>query len=244
MAAPAFWGRKPFAPSFIQVINIFFRQLTAQPEKPIFGGLDVSEDQEPMQIKISGKHLDIGEGLRHHIDTRLQSFRERFFEGSVHGSVTLEKRRGFFLSDCSLHLATGLHLQAHGENTDAQACVDAALLHLEKQLKKYKQRLKDHHRQPREPRATQEAMAYVIQQEDHLVDEPAGLNAPVIAESAATIPQLSVGEAVMQLDISTTPFVLFHNIKEGRLNLIYRRPDGNIGWLDPTPSDHKMMARA
>ncbi len=188
-----------------------------------------------MQIKINGKHLDIGEALRLHIETRLQSFRDRFFEGSVHGNVTLEKRRGFFLSDCSLHLATGLHLQAHAENTDAQSCVDGALSHLEKQLKKYKQRLKDHHRQGREPRVPQDAMAYVIQSEEHLEEEPAGLNAPIIAESAATIPQLSVGEAVMQLDISTTPFVLFHNNKEGRLNLIYRRPDGNIGWLDPKP---------
>ena len=186
-----------------------------------------------MQIKISGKHIDIGEGLRQHIDARLQSFRERFFEGSVHGNVTLEKRRGFFLSDCSLHLATGLHLQAHAENADPQACVDAALAHLEKQLKKYKQRLKDHHRQPRAPHAAREAMAYVIQPEEHHEEEPAGLNAPVIAESAATIPQLSVGEAVMQLDISTTHFVLFHNTKEGRLNVVYRRPDGNIGWLDP-----------
>ncbi len=186
-----------------------------------------------MQIKITGKHIDIGDGLRQHIEERLQSFRERFFEGSVHGNVTLEKQRGRFLSDCSLHLATGLHLQAHAENADPMACADAALAHLEKQLKKYKQRLKDHHRAPRAAQEPREAMAYVIQQEDHADEEPAGLNAPVIAESAATIPQLSVGEAVMQLDISTTPFVLFYNTKEGRLNLVHRRPDGNIGWLDP-----------
>ena len=192
-----------------------------------------------MQIKITGKHIELGDALREHIETRLQSFRERFFEGSVHGNVTLEKQRGRFLSDCSLHLATGLHLQAYAENADPQACVDGALSHLEKQLKKYKQRLKDHHRQPREGRATREAMSYVIQPEEHMDEEPAGLNAPVIAESAATIPQLSVGEAVMQLDISTTQFVMFHNTKEGRLNVVYRRPDGNIGWLDPKP-----MARA
>jgi ribosomal subunit interface protein len=188
-----------------------------------------------MQIKISGKHIELGDALRQHIEERLQSFRERFFEGSVHGNVTLEKQRGRFLSDCSLHLATGLHLQAHAENTDPQACVDGALSHLEKQLKKYKQRLKDHHRQPRDSNPAREAMAYVIQQEEHLDEEPTGLNAPVIAESNATIPQLSVGEAVMQLDISTTQFVLFHNSKEGRLNVVYRRPDGNIGWLDPKP---------
>jgi ribosomal subunit interface protein len=186
-----------------------------------------------MQIKITGKHIDIGDGLRQHIEEKLQSFRDRFFEGSVHGNVTIEKQRGRFLSDCSLHLATGLHLQAHSENADPMACVDVSLLHLEKQLKKYKQRLKDHHRAPRAVHEPREATSYVIPYEEHLEEEPTSLHAPVIAEAEATIPQLSVGEAVMQLDISTTSFVLFHNTKEGRLNVVYRRPDGNIGWLDP-----------
>ncbi len=187
-----------------------------------------------MQIKITGKHLDIGDALRTHIETKLQSLRERFFEGTVHGNVVLEKRRNLFLTDCTIHLATGLVLQAHAEDGAAMSSADSALAHLEKQLKKYKQRLKDHHRNPREAREPREAAKYVIQYEEHDGDEPAGLHAPVIAETSTIIPQLSVGEAVMQLDISTTPFVLFHNSKEGRLNLVYRRPDGNIGWLDPS----------
>ena len=187
-----------------------------------------------MQIKITGKHLDIGDALRTHIETKLQSLRERFFEGTVHGNVVLEKRRSLFLTDCTIHLATGLVLQAHAEDGAAMGSADAALTHLEKQLKKYKQRLKDHHRNPREMREPREAAKYVIpHDDDHVGEEPEGLHAPVIAETSALIPQLSVGEAVMQLDISTTPFVLFHNSKEGRLNVVYRRPDGNIGWLDP-----------
>ena len=187
-----------------------------------------------MQIKITGKHLDIGDALRTHIETKLQSLRERFFEGTVHGNVILEKRRGLFLTDCTIHLATGLVLQAHAEDSAAMSSAEGALTHLEKQLKKYKQRLIDHHRNPREMREPREAARYVIQYEEHDGDEPEGLHAPVIAETSAVIPQLSVGEAVMQLDISTTPFVLFHNSKEGRLNVVYRRPDGNIGWLDPS----------
>ena len=187
-----------------------------------------------MQIKITGKHLDVGDALRSHIETRLQSFRERFFEGTVHGNVILEKRRSFFLTDCTMHLATGLILQAHAEETTAMASADAALSHLEKQLKKYKQRLKDHHRHPRMAHEPQEASSYVIEHnDDHEGEEPQGFHAAVIAETSAVIPALSVGEAVMQLDISTTPFVVFHNNKEGRLNVVYRRPDGNIGWLDP-----------
>ncbi|MDE2445219.1 MAG: ribosome-associated translation inhibitor RaiA [Alphaproteobacteria bacterium] len=187
-----------------------------------------------MQIQITGKHIDIGDALRSHVEGKLQSFRERFFEGSVHGHVTLEKRRSFFLTDCTLHLATGLVLQAHAEEATAMASADAAIAHLEKQLKKYKQRLKDHHRAPRKERAMVEAASYVIEHnDDHEGDEPEGLHAPVIAENSSKIPELSVGEAVMQLDISTTNFVLFHNSKEGRLNVVYRRPDGNIGWIDP-----------
>jgi ribosomal subunit interface protein len=187
-----------------------------------------------MQIQITGKHIDVGDALRTHIETKLQSFRDRFFEGSVHGHVTLEKRRSFFLTDCTLHLATGLVLQSHAEEATAMASADAAMAHLEKQLKKYKQRLKDHHRNPRTDRTQRNASAYVIpHDDDHEGDEPTGMHAPVIAETAAQIPELSVGEAVMQLDISTTNFVLFHNSKEGRLNVVYRRPDGNIGWLDP-----------
>ncbi len=190
-----------------------------------------------MQIKITGKHLEVGDALRTHIETKLQSFRERFFEGSVHGNVTLEKQRGQFLTDCTLHLATGLVLQSHAQDAAAMSSADSALSHLEKQLKKYKQRLKDHHRAPREDRVAREASAYVIQQDDHEDDIELGHNPPVIAETSAVIPELSVGEAVMQLDISTSNFVLFHNSKEGRINVVYRRPDGNIGWLDPRHSN-------
>jgi ribosomal subunit interface protein len=186
-----------------------------------------------MQIKITGKHLEVGDALRSHIEAKLQSFRERFFEGSVHGTVILEKQRGRFLCDCTLHLATGLVLQSHAQNADAMGSADAAMSHLEKQLKKYKQRLKDHHRQPRDNHQAMAAANYVIDADDHENDTELGHNPPVIAESAATVPKLSVGEAVMQLDISTSNFVLFHNSKEGRINVVYRRPDGNIGWLDP-----------
>ena len=195
-----------------------------------------------MQVKITGKHLDIGDALRANIEERLQALRERYFEGSVHATVTLEKQRGRYLADCMLHLATGLILQSHTENADPTVAAGAAVSHLEKQLKKYKQRLKDHHRAPREARVDREVASYVIQSEEHGEEEPTGFHAPIIAESSAAIPALSVGEAVMQLDISTTPFVLFHNSKEGRLNVVYRRPDGNIGWLDPKSSAQRVNA--
>jgi ribosomal subunit interface protein len=188
-----------------------------------------------MQIKVTGKNIDIGEALRIHIEERLQQFRQKYFEGTVHAHVTVEKQRFSFQTDCSLHLATGLVLQSHGTAAEAFQSFDAAAQHLEKQLKRYKQRLKDHHKDRREPVRQSEAASYVIQAGGD-GEEPAGLNPVVIAESSTNVPELSVGEAVMQLEISSVPFVLFRNSKGGRTNVVYRRSDGNIGWVDPRPA--------
>ena len=189
-----------------------------------------------MQIKVTGKNLDIGEALRTHVDERLQQFRQKYFEGTVHAHVTVEKQRSSFQTDCSLHLATGLVLQSHGMAAEAFQSFDAAAQHLEKQLKRYKQRLKDHHKERREPVRQSEAASYVIQAADEDGEEPRDLNPVVIAESFTSVPELSVGEAVMQLEISSVPFVLFRNSKGGQTNVVYRRSDGNIGWVDPRPA--------
>ncbi len=125
-----------------------------------------------MQIKVTGKNLDIGEALRIHVDERLQQFRQKYFEGTVHAHVTVEKQRSSFQTDCSLHLATGLVLQSHGTAAEAFPSFDAAAQHLEKQLKRYKQRLKDHHKERREPVRQSEAASYVIQAGDDEGEEP------------------------------------------------------------------------
>lgn len=189
-----------------------------------------------MQIKVTGKNLDIGEALRNHVGERLQQFRQKYFDGTVHAHVTVEKQRSGFHTDCSLHLATGLVLQAHGSAQDAHPSFDAAAQHLEKQLKRYKQRLKDHHKDRHEPVRHSEAASYVIQSSSDGVEEPEDLNPVVIAESLTSVPELSVGEAVMQLEISSVPFVLFRNSKGGQTSVVYRRSDGNIGWVDPRPA--------
>jgi ribosomal subunit interface protein len=189
-----------------------------------------------MQIKVTGKNLDIGEALRAHVTERLQQFREKYFDGTVHAHVTIEKQRSSFQADCSLHLATGLVLQAHGSAQDAHPSFDAAAQHLEKQLKRYKQRLKDHHKERREPVRQSEAASYVIQAADDEAEENGALNPVVIAESLTSVPELSVGEAVMQLEISSIPFLLFRNTNGGQTSVVYRRSDGNIGWVDPRPA--------
>ena len=118
---------------------------------------------------------------------------------------------------------------------EARESFDAAAAHLEKQLRRYKRRLKDHHSARREPVRQLEAASYVISPAPEEEDETAGLNPVVVAETGTNVPEISVGEAVMQLDISNVPFVLFRNGGHGRLNVVYRRPDGNIGWVDPKP---------
>lgn len=188
-----------------------------------------------MQIKITGKNLDVGEALRLHIEERLRQLKQKYFEGTVHGHVTVEKVKTGFQADCTLHLATGLVLQAHGAAADAHPSFDQAAQHLEKQLKRYTKRIKDHHKARLGPVRQSEAASYVISAAPEEEPEPDNLSPVVIAESAMQVPELTVGEAVMQLDISSIPFVLFRNSGHGQLNVVYRRHDGNIGWVDPRP---------
>lgn len=188
-----------------------------------------------MQIKVTGKNLDVGDALREHIESRLQQIKQKYFEGTVHAHVTVEKQRAGFHTDCALHLSTGLVLQAEGMGYEAHPSFDEAASHLEKQLRRYKRRLKDHHRSRREPVRQLSAQSYVIPAATDASEEAEGTNPVIVAETGVQLPELSVGEAVMQLDISTRPFLLFRNGGHGRLNLVYRRPDGNIGWVDPSP---------
>lgn len=187
-----------------------------------------------MKVLITGKNLDIGVALRGHVEAKVEALATRYFDGAVRAQVVVEKLRSRFLSDCTLQLTTGLKLQAHGEAAEAMASFETAANHLERQLRRYKQRLKDHQRSRQSPVVMGEASAWRIPVADEAeaAEEP-GLNPVVVAESPQSVPELSVGEAVMQLDISTLPFVLFRNGRDGGLNVVYRRPDGHIGWVDP-----------
>jgi ribosomal subunit interface protein len=185
-----------------------------------------------MQVQITGKNLNVGYSLTKHIEERLQQIAERYFDGSLRARVTVEKERAMFVTDCNLHLTTGLLLQANGNAAEALPSFEQAATHLEKQLRRYKNRLKNHHKSRAQPVVSFEAQSFVIAAPDESEQEPADLNPVVIAESPTSVPELSVGEAVMQLDISTIPFVVFKSARDGCINLVYRRQDGNIGWLD------------
>jgi ribosomal subunit interface protein len=190
-----------------------------------------------MQVLATGKNIDIGDSLRQHLTDRLTQNVAKYFEGAVSAHVTIEKQRSSFSTECSLHLATGLTLQAHGEAGDAYSSFDTAAEHLEKRLRRYKRRLRDHHLNRREPVVGLTATSYIIDTVDEGAEEPEDLSPAIIAENSQTIAELTVGEAVMQLDISTEPFALFRNASHGGLNVVYRRKDGNIGWVDPGPAE-------
>ena len=189
-----------------------------------------------MQIQITGKNVDIGEAMREQILARLDGDVGKYFDGTASGHVTVMRDGPMFRADCTVRLSSGMTLQAHGQASEAQGAFDNAAERMEKRLRRYKRRLKDHHTKRGGPVPVNEAPAYVIASAEDDAIEPEGLAPAIIAEETAAIADLTVGEAVMQLDLSDQPFVFFTNAGHGGLNVVYRRPDGNIGWIDPVPT--------
>lgn len=186
-----------------------------------------------MDIKITGKNIDVGDALRAQIINRLEHDISKYFDGIIDGHVTVFKEASTFRAECTLHLSTGIVLQAEGKSADAYASFDEAATHLQKRVRRYKRRLKDHHtRRGTKPFDSFDAPYYVIAREEEPVEEPADLNPPIIAENISKIRELSVGEAVMQLDLGEAPVIVFRNGAQGGINVVYQRADGNIGWID------------
>ncbi len=189
-----------------------------------------------MQVLTTGKNIDIGDALRGHISDRLERDVAKYFDGAVRAHVTLEKQRSEFSTDCTLHLSTGLTLQSSGHGGDAYSSFDIAAEHLEKRLRRYKRRLKDHHLSNAEPARTVPAAGYILESVSESDDDetaPAELSPAIVAETSYNIAELPIGDAVMQLELSSQQFVVFRNAKHGGVNIVYKRNDGNIGWIDP-----------
>jgi len=204
-----------------------------------------------MTLQVTGKHIDAGEAFKTYISDKISSSLEKYIGSEISGHVRLEKKRGRFRTDFSLRLPTGLVLEAHAEAPDAYASADAAVERLETRVRRYKRRLKDHHNGHGSGSKAAEFVArdaVVRADEDEASGAESAPGAPVIiAESEREIRQLSVGEAVMRLDLTDAPFLVFRNAGHGGLNVVYRREDGHIGWIDPTgvaaqPSDSARVA--
>jgi ribosomal subunit interface protein len=191
-----------------------------------------------MSFRVSGKNIDVGESLRARINARIADATAKYFDGGFSGHVTVSREGFGFHSECVIHLDSGIVLEAEALAADAYASADQVAERIEKRLRRYKRRLKNHQAAGNGAAADArvvEAPSYVIAAPAH--DEDTGGGDPVIiAESTTALKRLSVSDAVMELDLSGTAVVVFAHAAHGRVNLVYRRSDGNIGWIDPPPT--------
>ncbi|MBC2857718.1 ribosome hibernation-promoting factor, HPF/YfiA family [Stappia sp. 28M-7] len=187
-----------------------------------------------MTLRISGKNVDVGDALRTHIEDRVAEAISKYFDGGYTGHVTVGREGSGFRSECLLHLDTGIDLQVSGDSQDPRQSFDAAAERIEKRLRRYKRKLKDHHANgAANGREVFEATSYVLASVEEDEEVPADFTPLVIAETAAKVKTMTVGMAVMQLDLAEAPVVVFRNAGSGTVNVVYRRKDGNYGWIDP-----------
>ena len=202
--------------------------------------LSARQNYTKMTIKITGKNVDLGESLRSYALDRVETALGKFSGRPVSGQISVEKNHDGFSTQCAIHLESGLDMQSAGNGSDAYGSVDSAMERLEKRLRRYKRRLKSHPQGTVNPALLLDSAGidYVIDVErtaESPGDEGDGAGAPaVIAEKPARIRAMAVSDAVMQMDLADQPFLVFRNAAHGGINVVYRRPDGNIGWIDPS----------
>ena len=188
-----------------------------------------------MRIQVNGKHIDVGDALRTHVSERLLDVTGKYAERPVEAIVTFSKSGSEFVSDTSIHLSTGLKAQAKAHAHEIYSSFDGSADRIEKQLRRYKRRLKDHHSKHSDPIEGFDAPSYVIDANaDHdEASEPDTLQPVIVAEMSTKVQTLSVGEAVMQMELAHAPMLVFRNVSHGGVNVVYKREDENIGWIDP-----------
>jgi ribosomal subunit interface protein len=185
-----------------------------------------------MKVQIHGKQMDVGEALRGHAENRLVEMVSKYSARPVEAVVTFSRDRHEFACDATVHLSTGMKAQARGLAGDIYDCLDAMLERMETQMRRYKRRLKNHHVARPAPFESSDAASYVISGAS-AAEEPESLQPVIIAEMSTSVPSISVGEAVMQLELSHADMLVFRNEAHGRINVVHRRGDGNFGWIDP-----------
>jgi ribosomal subunit interface protein len=187
-----------------------------------------------MRYKISGKQIDIGEALQTHVKTELGTVVAKYAERPTDASVVFSKSAHEYVCEATVHLSTGLTAQAKAHATEIYAAFEACNEKMEKQLRRYKRRLKDHHRDRSEPVEILGASSYILASDEAETEsEPETLQPIIVAEMETEIQSLSVGEAVMQMELAGAPVLVFRNESKNGVNVVYRREDGNIGWIDP-----------
>jgi len=190
-----------------------------------------------MPFRVSGKNLDLGEALRERINARITQAVSKYFDGGYSGHVTLAKDGFGFRTECAIHLDSKITLHTEGMAPDAYASADQAAVRIEKRLRRYHGRLKEHRHERGDIGSFSSAATYVIEapQSDDALDVES-FTPVIIAESTTTLKLLSVSEAVTELDMTGAPILVFRHAVHGGINVVYRRPDGHFGWIDPAAS--------
>lgn len=192
-----------------------------------------------MQITVSGKQVDLSDALRTRVWNHLDIIATKYFDHALEAQVTFGRARSFFTCDINVHAGRGLVLRAEGEAADANSAFDDAAEHIAKRLRRYRRRVNEHARDLANRERPEMARQYVLRQEDAQGGVAPngtpldGVYATVIAEHPTEISRLSVDEAVMRMDLADQPLMMFRNRATGELNVVYRRSDGNVGWIAP-----------
>ena len=188
-----------------------------------------------MQYTVTGRHLNVGAELRKHAEEHLEAAIGKFELRPTEAVAILSRETHGCSSEITVHLSSGISVQSKASSSDIFSAFDNSCERMEKQLRRYKRRLKNHHRERTDPVEFQEVPSFVLESsgDHHEDDEPESLQPVVIAEMETRIPTLSVGEAVLQLELADAPVLVFHNDAHGGVNVVYRRDDRNIGWIAP-----------
>ena len=193
-----------------------------------------------MQVSVSGKQLDVGDALRVHVERTLAAAVDKYFGNALDAHVVLSRHAHLYRADIAVRVGRNIMVQAHSDAAEPYPAFDIAAERVAKRLRRYKRRLRDHHKRQDQLEVSLQAQQYVLAagSDDDREEEPASSDKPVvIAELTTMIDTMTVGEAVMRLDLAELPAMLFRNSAHGGLNMVYRRPDGNIGWVDPRGRD-------
>jgi ribosomal subunit interface protein len=193
-----------------------------------------------MQLTVSGKQIDLSDALRVHVAQHLDSITNKYFDHALEANVTFCKARSFFTCDINVHAGRGITVRGEGEAGDAHAAFDDAAEHIATRLRRYRRRVSDHARDAAGRAGPARGRQFILRTEDGAeparippASEVEALHATIIAEAEASIETLSVRDAVMRLDLAYQQVLMFKNAKNGQFNVVYRRADGHVGWIDP-----------
>lgn len=206
-----------------------------------------------MQLKVSGKQIDLSDALRVHVSRHMDNITSKYFDHALEANVTFGRARSFFTCDINLHAGRGVTVRGEGEAADAHSAFDDAAEHIAKRLRRYRKRVNAHARSAIARAKPERGRQYILRDEDFPLEAEAAavnghgdgradmeaghedaLHATVIAEADTAIETLSVRDAVMHMDLAYQQVLMFRNSSNGQLNVVYRRPDGHIGWIDPS----------